>query len=297
MHAEAFHATTGGAVVRHPVSGAAFVHSPGGFHPATPHVYHSAFIGTRPVVLAGVGYHPSYLYHPFYHGPWSGHAWGWGWGLGTGFGFGFGGGGWGIGFGTGWGYGGWPYGGYGPYGPYGPYGYWGRPLGWGFGGWGLGTIAYNSGYYPYYNPYYYPVGTTVVYNYSNPIPVAASVGPGPNVAVADDSQGPPPVPETENPAFDAARSAFREGDYKAALANIDSAIATQPTDAVLHEFRALVLFALRDYKQAAAVIHSLLAVGPGWDWTTMSSLYDDPAVYSQQLRALEDYTQANPKKA
>jgi tetratricopeptide (TPR) repeat protein len=293
-HAEAFHAAGGGAMLHHPVSGAAFVHSPGGFHPVTPHVYHSAYVGTHPVVLAGVGYHPSYLYHPFYHGPWSGHAWGWGWGLGPGFGFGFGGGGWGIGYGGGWGYGGMGYGGYGPYGPY---GYWGRPLGWGFGGWGLGTIAYNSGYYPYYNPYYYPPASQpAVYNYSSPIPVATNVGADPGIATVDNSDEPPPTVQSENPDFDAARSAFREGDYNAALASIDAAIARQPTDAVLHEFRGLALFALRNYKQAAAVIHSLLAVGPGWDWTTMSSLYEDPAVYSQQLRALEDYVLANPKK-
>ena len=60
-----------------------------------------------------------------------------------------------------------------------------------------------------------------------------------------------------------------------------------PTDAVLHEFRALVLFAMGDYRQSAAVVHSVLAVGPGWDWTTMSSLYPDPNRYTQQLAALE----------
>src|SRR5262249_12277831 len=54
---------------------------------------------------------------------------------------------------------------------------------------------------------------------------------------------------------------------------------------------------LKDYKQAAGVIHSLLAVGPGWDWTTMSSLYADPDDYTQQLRALEQYVLANPKAA
>jgi tetratricopeptide (TPR) repeat protein len=273
----------------------AFMHHEGFAHPANAHVYNQTFIGNQSIRMAGMGYHPSYYAHSFYHGPWSGHAWGWGWGLGPGFGYGFGGGGWGIGFGGGWGYGGLGYGGYGPYGPY---GYWGRPLGWGFGGWGLGTIAYNSGYYPYYNPYYYPpVNQTVVYNYASPIPVAANVGAAPGLAAVDNSDEPPPTVQSENPDFDAARAAFRDGNYPASLANVDAAIAKVPTDSVLHEFRALVLFAMQDYKQAAAVIHSLLAVGPGWDWTTMSSLYDDPALYTQQLRALEDYTLANPKKA
>ena len=59
----------------------------------------------------------------------------------------------------------------------------------------------------------------------------------------------------------------------------------------------LVLFALHDYRQSAAVAHSVLAVGPGWDYTTMSSLYPDPFVYSDQLRRLEDYTREHPRAA
>ena len=65
----------------------------------------------------------------------------------------------------------------------------------------------------------------------------------------------------------------------------------------MHEFRSLVLFALHDYRQSAAVAHSVLAVGPGWDYTTMSSLYPDPFVYSDQLRRLEDYTREHPRAA
>jgi hypothetical protein len=62
-----------------------------------------------------------------------------------------------------------------------------------------------------------------------------------------------------------------------------------PKDAVMHEFRALCLFALQRYREAAAVMNAVLAVGPGWDWTTMSSLYGNPADYTTQLRALEQY--------
>ncbi len=280
------------------------IHNQGQVHALNAHVYNQSYIGNHAINLAGAGYHPSYYAHSWYHSPWSGNSWGWGWGLGSGFGFGLGGLGWGIGVGSGWGYGGYGggYGGYGGfgggYGGYGPYGYWGRPIGWVFGGWALGTMAYNSGYYAYNNPYYYPpVTQTVVYNYSNPIPVATNVGADPSVAVVDNSDGPPPNPQADDPAFDAARAAFREGNYDAALANVDAAITKTPTDSVLHEFRALSLFAMQDYKQAAGVIHSLLAVGPGWDWTTMSGLYADPDAYTQQLRALEQYVLANPKAA
>ena len=172
----------------------------------------------------------------------------------------------------------------------------------GFGGWGLGTLAYNSGYYPYYNPYYsQPVYQTNVYNYSNPIPVATQGPPAQTAGLAAspnvDDGGPGPTPENYDPVMDAARQSFRNGDYAAALASVDAALAKNQTDAVMHEFRSLVLFARRDYRQSAAVAHSVLAVGPGWDWTTMSSLYPDPQVYTDQLHALEDYVQANPNAA
>jgi hypothetical protein len=65
----------------------------------------------------------------------------------------------------------------------------------------------------------------------------------------------------------------------------------------MHEFRALVLFAMGDFAQAAATIHSVLAVGPGWDWTTLSGMYANPNAYTAQLRALENYVELNPDKA
>ncbi len=305
---QTFHKTVGGPFQGHTIQGnQMLLHTnQGQVHALNAHVYNKTYFGNQAIHLAPMGYHPSYLQHSaFYHGPWSGNSWGWGWGLGAGFGFGFGGLGWGIGIGSGWGYGGFGYGGYGGgYGLYGPYGYWGRPLGWGFGGWGLGTLCYNSGYYPYYNPYYYPPGNqNSVYNYSNPLPVATNVGVDPNaanvanVAAISNSDAPPPIPQANDPDFDAARAAFRDGNYPAALAAVDAAIGKTNTDAVLHEFRALVLFAMQDYKQAAGVIHSLLAVGPGWDWTTMSGMYADPDTYTQQLRALEQNVLANPKAA
>lgn len=300
MHGPALHGAVGihgtSPVVHGPVVGLNHVgyvgHGPvyaANLHAPGPHwnTYHQAYIGSHPMHLAWSGYRPSYYYHNWYHGPWGGHNWGWGWGYGPGLSFGIGG--IGVGAGSGWGYPAY-------YGPYGRYGYWGRPLGWGFGGWGLGSWVYSSGYYPYYNPYYavgsYPV---VVYNYARPIPVAVQ-------APASPVSGAPTLlndPSTDpgNPAFDAARQAFTQGDYMTALSNVDSALAKSQSDAVMHEFRSLVLFALGDYRQSAAVIHSVLAVGPGWDWTTMSGLYPDPQIYSDQLRRLEQYANGHPQAA
>jgi tetratricopeptide (TPR) repeat protein len=98
-------------------------------------------------------------------------------------------------------------------------------------------------------------------------------------------------------AFEAARAAFKSGDYQQALALTDQALTSLPNDATLHEFRALVLFALGQYEQAAAPLYAVLSNGPGWDWTTLVSLYPSVDVYTNQIRALEDYTRQHPESA
>jgi tetratricopeptide (TPR) repeat protein len=171
--------------------------------------------------------------------------------------------------------------------------------------WGLGSAFYSWGYAPYANPYYstdamaqpivveqtvpggVPQSATVPavsYDYSRPI----------------DTQAPPPEPAVADPAvakFDEGRAAFKAGDYVKALQRTDEAIRTLPNDATLHEFRALALFALRKYEQAAVPLYAVLAVGPGWDWTTLVGLYPGVDVYTQQLRALEQYARANPRSS
>lgn len=84
---------------------------------------------------------------------------------------------------------------------------------------------------------------------------------------------------------DQARNAFYSGDYARALSSLDAALSKTPSDVVLHEFRALCLFALHKYKEAAGTLYAVLSVGPGWDWTTMSGLYSNVDVYTEQLRA------------
>ncbi|MFM7593543.1 MAG: tetratricopeptide repeat protein, partial [Isosphaeraceae bacterium] len=67
-----------------------------------------------------------------------------------------------------------------------------------------------------------------------------------------------------------------------------------PNDAVMHEFRGLCLFALGRYGEASATIYPVLAVQPGMDWTSLSSLYSDVDTFTAQLRKLENYRDANP---
>jgi hypothetical protein len=58
-----------------------------------------------------------------------------------------------------------------------------------------------------------------------------------------------------------------------------------------------VLFALQRYPESAAAIHSVLDVGPGWDWKTLSGLYPSVDVYTTQLRALEAAGDKDPNAA
>ena len=96
---------------------------------------------------------------------------------------------------------------------------------------------------------------------------------------------------------DQARDAFFREDYRQALAQIDAALSKTPSDVVLHEFRALSLFAMQRYKESAGTLYAVLSVGPGWDWTTMSGLYPSVDVYTQQLRSLESFVAKNPDSA
>ncbi|HEY1067934.1 MAG TPA: tetratricopeptide repeat protein, partial [Pirellulales bacterium] len=200
------------------------------------------------------------------------------------------------------------YNGYGPGWGYGNYGYLYRryPAALAFGAtlWGLNNMSTQFGVGSYYNPYYgngfvgggnyyaLPAGVS----YAQPIvgnPTYALVATAdPNDETNADAQA-AQLAQT----FEQARNAFYGGEYVEALQLTDQALAQAPNDAALNEFRSLVLFSLGHYQESAAAIHAVLAAGPGWDWTTMSSLYPSQDVYMEQLGALEQAVQANPQAA
>jgi tetratricopeptide (TPR) repeat protein len=152
---------------------------------------------------------------------------------------------------------------------------------WGVSGWWYGPSFYNWGYYPYYNPYCrHSILIATPYDYAQPFNSVEYAAPLATAAESD---------------FDIARNAFFNMDYAAALLSIDAALAQTPGDAALHQFRALVLFARGEYEPAAATIHSILSVGPGWDWQTMRQFYPAVDTYTQQLRRLEDFRRSNPR--
>ncbi len=159
--------------------------------------------------------------------------------------------------------------------------------------WAINRCSWAFGYNTYVNPY--AVGDTViidnsVYDYSQPLIMT----PDEQTLSADPMDLPDPsVPAASLTAFDQARQAFYAGDYESALALTNDALKENPNDAVIHEFRALTLFALGEYQDSAATLYAVLSVGPGWDWTTMAGLYPDVATYTTQLRALEKYVKEN----
>lgn len=216
----------------------------------------------------------------FWAGSWTNVGWGWGgWGWGGGF---VGGLGWGLGSG----------------------------LGWGLSSWVFGAPCFSWGYANYVNPYFVPgvvpwgssvtvlaldpvvsaIGMTggdqVVFDYSQPIGVQAQAAPAE-----------PAADQEALAVFERARSAFKAGEYEQALRLTDQALRRLPTDATLHEFRALTLFALGRYAEAAGVLHAVLAVGPGWDWPTLIGLYSGIATYTEQVRALEAYRDAHREES
>ena len=169
--------------------------------------------------------------------------------------------------------------------------------------WALGSSFYNWGYASYANPYYAAAAV------AQPIVIEQTVVGGEPQAVTVpaytydysqplDTQSAPPAAEIADPAvakFDSARAAFGSGDYAGALQLTDEALKVLSNDATLHEFRALVLFAVGKYDLAAGPLYAVLSVGPGWDWTTMVGLYPNVDVYTSQLRKLEAFVAANPK--
>ena len=246
-------------------STATLPYRPGGV--ARPYSFsHNAF-SNRPA------YHGGWYrgdWHGHWAGPWGYRPWGWGW---------YGGWGWGPSVGFGWGF-------------------------------GLGATSvsigmaspWNWGYFGYNNPYWAaPVGTVNYVNYSQPVVMAA---PAPSLAASGTASAAPAPSVPQSPAqsqglaiFANAQALFRQGQYQAALNETDRAAALLPNDSLVHEFRALCLFALRDYQQAAAAVHAVVSAGPGWNWSTVSNLYGNPAAYTDQLRTLEAYCNQHPSDA
>ncbi|HEY1858729.1 MAG TPA: tetratricopeptide repeat protein [Gemmataceae bacterium] len=196
--------------------------------------------------------------------------------------------------------------------------YWNsRGAGWFAAGTALGWLASPGQTLVYSNPYYVapsePTYVTQYVDYSQPIAVPSTplVDTAPTdlpVVINGDEQTASAAPPAESDdaqkakeqmakdLFDEASAQFKKGDYASAQQTVEKALQNLPGDAMLHEFRALTLFAQQKYQDAAAAVYAVLAAGPGWDWDTMKAFYPDADTYTKQLRALEEYQKANPQK-
>jgi hypothetical protein len=166
---------------------------------------------------------------------------------------------------------------------------------WGIGVWSLGNMIYNMGYQTYRNPYPAPPvqyqGSKSAITYTEPVSVTAAANPPGDDQTAE-------LAETKSDeALERSRAAFKLGDYLTASKAVDEAIGHMPGDVSLHEYRALVLFSLGKYSDAAGVLNPVLASGPGWSWDTMIGFYNGSEAYNVQLRKLEAYAKASPDKA
>ncbi|MFN9369725.1 MAG: tetratricopeptide repeat protein [Planctomycetia bacterium] len=188
-------------------------------------------------------------------------------------------------------------------------GNWWAPVAVGAATWGAVSLASNAwgfGYgTPYVNPYYSAVPATVVaaspYDYSQPIAVASYAPDASATVTAVPTVGQPvaqpPARDEVNAAVDDGLARFKAGDYAGALTAFDLGVKQAPGDTVIHELRALALFALGRYGEAAAALNVVLASAPGMDWTTVSNVYESVDAYTAQLRKLEAACRANPDDA
>jgi len=162
---------------------------------------------------------------------------------------------------------------------------------WGIAVWSLGNMIYDMGYQTYKNPYPAPPVQNTYITYAQPVSVAAAANPPGDEASAK-------LAETKSEeALERSRVAFRKGDYLTASKAVDEALAFTPSDVTLHEYRALVFFALGKYSDATGVLNPVLASGPGWSWDTMIGFYGASSAYEDQLRKLEAHVKSSPDKA
>jgi hypothetical protein len=205
---------------------------------------------------------------------WNGHyddhhhgSWGWGYP-----------GAWGLALGLGWGWpGGWGYGGYGGY---------------GYGGYG----GYGGGYYPYGDYYAMDYPSYYVQPAVNQ-PVVQAMPDVTQLQTAAQASQQTNATSTSN-YFNEAVSAFRNGDYAAALRAAGHAGIEDPRSSKPHELASLALFANGDYRGAAIEAHAALALGPASNWNTIAGYYGGPnEPFTTQLRSLEQYSAQNPTAA
>lgn len=143
-----------------------------------------------------------------------------------------------------------------------------------------------------------PMSFTAIHDYSIPLSIKRSQSsPGGAIHTIDATA--PQIDSARDSVvaakalFEKAKKLFQQGLYDDSLKLVEQAIQADQKDLVLHEVRALNLFALARYDAAAAVLNAMLGVAPGMDWTSVSNFYGSDEAYRNQLRKLEKYASSN----
>ncbi len=155
--------------------------------------------------------------------------------------------------------------------------------------WWNSGYGYGGDYYGYDYPYYYQND----YGYDN-YPVYEQ---GTAAQPQQDEYASAGTQDMGGQYFAEAAEAFHAGDYRRALKFAGHAAIESPQNPKAAELMSLASFALGDYRSAAMQAHAALAFGPKPDWNTVYGYYGNVNTYAQQLRALERYSDSNPKSA
>jgi tetratricopeptide (TPR) repeat protein len=180
-------------------------------------------------------------------------------------------------------------------------------------GWWPGYYAYYDfyGLYPCYSPCYmdyaYTAPPAATYTAAYPPPAASAEDPNAaNPPPGDAGPPPPPSPDVSAPPaagqqqseyYTAALAAFAEADYPNATRLAGHAAVDEPRNPKVHVMLMLGMFAMHEYRGAAMEAHAVTALGPIPDWPTLFAIYGKVEPYTEQLRALEKFTQKNPEAA
>ncbi|MCE5266343.1 MAG: hypothetical protein LLG00_00455 [Planctomycetaceae bacterium] len=184
----------------------------------------------------------------------------------------------------------WYYGGYWPW--------------YGFGTW---PWYYGSSYgysYPYDSGYSYSV-PSVTYGYGYPYYSGADVSEYEDELAPYTGQYEGEQPQTETAPYGEtqpdymaqATDAFRSGDFGNAVRLAGHAALDDPRNPNVHLMLMLGLFAMGQYRPAAAEAHAVASLGEVPTWAMVYEIYGSVEPYTEQLRALEKFVRENPKSA
>ena len=156
-------------------------------------------------------------------------------------------------------------------------------------GWPWFAFDWGPGYWwpNYYDYGYGPYGDIYGDYSANVIPYTSSYVPSYEAAL------PPESSEEASGFYPQALAAFRQGDYANATRLAGHAAVDEPRNPDVHILAMLGLFAMGEYRGAAMEAHAVTALGHVPDWPTLYNFYGNVIPYTEQLRKLETFVNAN----